>query len=315
MRVVRTARTQPRGAAFRALATALTAVAALTGLATAGCAPETDSRQRTATDRPERYTTGAAASLPPEVRRIRDRGYLRFGVKFDQPLMSLRDPRTGRVEGLDAEIGRLLALRIFGAAEDGRQIRFVETLTRQREEYVESDKVDVLASTLTMNAERRERLELAGPYYVAGQDILVLAKDQRIRSVRDLAGKRVCVAVGSNSVDGLREHAPEADISRPLDSYSDCARALRAGQYDAISTDNVILLGYVWKHPNVFRLVHSPFTSEPYGVAIRKGRLQLRDFINDTLAVAIANGDWEKAYQRSIGRVEPELPALPRVPG
>ena len=80
---------------------------------------------------------------------------------------------------------------------------------------------------------------------MAGQDIMVRRTTRTIKGPDALAGKKVC------SVDGLdpgQEH-PEYVKDPPgqlvlFDVYSKCVDALKNNQVDAVTTDNVILLGW-----------------------------------------------------------------------
>lgn len=258
------------------------------------------------------YAMTQATSLPAAVQKIKDRGKLIWGVKFDQPLMGLRNPINGQIEGFDAEMGRLIALRIFGS-DDPSHLQFVETISANREQYLNSGKIDMLAATYTINDARKKIVDFAGPHYVAGQDIMTKKNDTSINGLSDLAGKKVCVAVGSNSLTNLQKLNPKANVSAPLKTYSACAQAVRNGTYEAVSTDNVILLGYLNKSPDAFRVVGKPFTTEPYGIAFAHGSPELRSFVNEALDLERQNGDWVKAYKATIGVADPTVPTQPAV--
>ena len=78
-----------------------------------------------------------------------------------------------------------------------------------------------------------------------------------------------------------------------------------------VTTDNVILLGLIEQAPNDFELVKGTFTEEPYGIGIKKGDVAFCEFINETLASAAEDGAYEKAWQDTAGKVDPETPTLP----
>lgn len=262
------------------------------------------------------YTMPAATELPAALQTIKDRGYINFGSKFDQPTTGQRNPATGKIEGFDAEMGRLLAQRIFGPSYtegDSGNLRFVETISKNREEYLASGKIDALAATYTINDERKLKVDFAGPYYITGQGILTLASKTDINTLEDLSGKKVCVAVGSNSLTNLQALNPKADISAPLADYSACREAVENGTYDALSTDEPILRGFFAASPGTFRIADSTFTTEPYGIASKHGDKEVRDFINDMLEEAYANGDWVKAFEGTLGKAGAKTPTPPPV--
>jgi len=92
-----------------------------------------------------------------------------------------------------------------------------------------------------------------------------------------------------------------------FDVYDKCANALRTGQVQVVTTDNVILLGFVSKSDKKFKLVGEQFTKEPYGIGIKKGDVKFCEFINKTLKDNTAA--YTKAWADTAGKVEGASPA------
>lgn len=246
----------------------------------------------------EDYQLKAADSLPPAVQAIKDKGTLKVGTKFDQPGFGLQNPaKPDAIEGFDAEIARLLSIRIFGSPD---KVEFSESKSAVREQVIENGTVDVVVATYTINDDRKTRVAFAGPYFEAGQDILVKKDNDDIKSVDDLNGKKVCTQTGSTSIDNVTKLAPDANIT-PLDSYAICADGVKDGSYDAVTTDNVILLGLADGSEGELKLVNNPFSTEPYGIGVKRDNDELRGFINDTLDEIYDNGDWDRAWNKTIG--------------
>jgi glutamate transport system substrate-binding protein len=240
---------------------------------------------------------------------IQDRGTIKVGTKFDQPLFGLKRATTGEVEGFDVEIAKLVA----EAIDPDLEIEFVETPSAVREEVLVNGDVDMVVATYTINDTRKERVGFAGPYYVAGQDIMVPAGNpEGIEGVDDLNGKRVCSVTGSTSIENVREQAPDAEVIE-FGTYSQCADAMRDGRVDAVSTDNVILLGLIEESDGAFELVGNPFTEEPYGIGVPKDDDQFRAFVNDRLEEIFQNGEWAEAYERTVGTVDENTPEPPEL--
>jgi glutamate transport system substrate-binding protein len=242
------------------------------------------------------------------MKRIQDKGKLVVGTKFDQPLFGQKTP-GGDVEGFDTEIARQIAKAITGSEDD---VEFVEAVSKNREPFIEQGKVDIVVATYTINDKRKEVVAFAGPYYIAGQDIMVKADDDSIGGVEDLAGKKVCSVEGSTSEQNVKEQAPEAEVLL-FDTYSKCAQALGDGRVQAVSTDNVILLGLVDASKGAYKLVGKPFTEEPYGIGVKKDDTAFRTFINDELEKMYEDGRWAKAFADTVGKVEKTVPAPPAV--
>jgi glutamate transport system substrate-binding protein len=240
--------------------------------------------------------------------RLAEAGSITVGTKFDQPLFGLQDPRTEDVEGFDVEIARLIAERIGDV-----DVTFVETPSAIRETAIQDGTVDMVVATYTINDKRKEVIDFAGPYYVAGQDILVKKTNTTITGVDSLAGKKVCTVQGSTSLTNVQKSAPQADVSITFDKYSLCVEALKDSRVEAVTTDNVILLGFINDDPTNLKLVNKPFTTEPYGIGVKKGDTAFRTFINDTLEQAYKDGSWKKAWDDTAGKTGEAAPTPPPV--
>jgi len=242
---------------------------------------------------------------------LNEAGTMTIGTKFDQPGFGLLNPQTETPEGFDVEIAKIIAAELGIKAED---IEWVETVSANREPFLQNGQVDMVVATYTINDARKQLIDFAGPYYEAGKDIMVAeATPEGIEGPDDLAGKNVCSVEGSTPAQNIRDNYPEAQLTL-FDVYSKCADALSAGQVDAVTTDNVILTGLVAGSDGAFELVGNPFTKEPYGIGVPKGDTEFRDFINDVLEESFENGTWADAWDRTAGAVsDTEAPEPPKV--
>jgi glutamate transport system substrate-binding protein len=240
---------------------------------------------------------------------LAEAGTVRVGTKFDQPGFGLEN-LDGELEGFDVEVAKIIAGQLGIAAED---IEWVETPSAIREEALEGGDVDFVVATYTINDERKERITFAGPYYTAGQQIMVLTDNDEIEGPEAFTENpelSVCSVTGSTPSENIREYLASEDQLVLFEDYSACAESLSNGQVDAVTTDNVILLGFVSESDDEFNLVGEQFTEEPYGIGVTKGDVAFCEFINQTLA------DNEEAYlaawDATAGEIEgtqrPELP-------
>jgi glutamate transport system substrate-binding protein len=279
------------------------------GLVLTGCASEAGNQAESTEE-----STAAVEDVEFEpgstMAAIVEAGELRVGTKIDQPGFGLANT-AGEPEGFDVEMAKLIAAKM-GLTED--QITFTETVSANREPFLEEGRVDIVAATYTINDERKKRVDFAGPYYEAGQDIMVAAGNpEGIEGPEDLAGKSVCSVEGSTPAENIRTEYPEAELVL-YDAYSKCADDLRNGNVVAVTTDNVILTGFVAGDPEAFELVGNPFTKEPYGIGVQKGQDDFRDFINDVLEESFDDGTWAEAWDNTAGAItDTEAPEPPKV--
>jgi glutamate transport system substrate-binding protein len=281
----------------------LIALAAASALALSACASGTDAGGETTTT-PEPAPTFAEGST---MAALADAGTITIGTKFDQPLFGLMGP-SGTPEGFDVEIGKIIAAQL-GIAED--KIEWVESVSANREPFIQNGEVDIVIATYTINDKRKEVVSFAGPYYMAGQSILVLADNEDIETEDDLVGQPVCSVTGSTPAANLEALGAEVLLT---DTYSNCLGPLRDGTVVAVSTDNVILAGLAAQNEGEFKVVGEPFTEEPYGIGLALEDTDFRDWINDVLEASYEDGNYEAAWNATAGTVLPfiEPPAVDR---
>ncbi len=232
-----------------------------------------------------------------------------IGTKFDQPLFGLKNLK-GEPEGFDVQIATMLAAELGIPAD---KVTFVETVSANREPFLQQKKADLVVATYTINDKRKQLVDFAGPYYVAGQDIMVKKGNPLgITGPEALGSKKVCSVAGSTPAAKIRADYPQAQLVEFV-VYSKCAEALKNDQVQAVTTDNVILLGLVDKDKESLELVGKPFTQEPYGIGVAQDRDDLRHFVNAALTRMYSDGRWAKAWEATAGKVAGKTPAPPSV--
>jgi glutamate transport system substrate-binding protein len=288
------------------------AALAVFGLALAGCSSEAGNQAADSAKNTAAVNTAAKFDEGTTMAKLNKAGKVTIGTKFDQPGFGLLNPQKVP-EGFDVEIAKIIAGQLGIKPED---ITWTETVSANRESFIQDDKVDFVVATYTINDERKKLVDFAGPYYEAGQDIMVAkGNPEKIKGPDDLAGKNVCSVEGSTPAETIRTKYPQAKLTL-FDVYSKCADALSNGQVQAVTTDNVILTGLVAGAPDKFELVNNPFTKEPYGIGLKKGDQKFRDFINDVLQKSFDDGAWAEAWDRTAGKITgteaPEPPTIDR---
>jgi len=271
---------------------------AVVALALSGCGSSSGSAAKVA-DKPslEAGTTMA---------RIAAAGKMKVGTKFDQPGFGLKG-LDGKLSGFDVEVAKIIAGAMGLTADD---IEWVESPSKVREEVIEKGSVDLVAATYTINDKRKERITFAGPYYVAGQQLMVKSDNTKITGPADLRAnpdQKVCSVTGSTPAEQIKTYLAGPDQLVLFDVYDKCADALRTNQVQVVTTDNVILLGFVAKSDKAFKLVGEQFTKEPYGIGIKKADVKFCEFINTTLKNNAAA--YAKAWADTAGKVEGAAPA------
>ena len=234
------------------------------------------------------------------------KGTVRIGVKYDQPGLGFKNAGSDTPTGFDVQIGKILAAKLGIPAD---KIKWIETISDNREPFLQKGTVDFVIATYSITPERRAVVGQAGPYYVTGQQILV-KKGSKIKSVEDVKGKQVCSVTGSTS---LKQIEAKGAKGRGFETYSQCRDQVLDGAVEAMTTDGSILLGYAAENPDELEVVGKPFSTERYGVGYSKKKPALCQFIVDTLKEAEDNGDWANAFEATLGKSGVDTPKPPKM--
>lgn len=236
-----------------------------------------------------------------------------IGTKYDQPGLGLQGD-GGEMSGFDVDVAIAVAEKL-GYSED--DITWVESPTPQRETMIEAGQVDMIAATYSITDSRKERVDFAGPYLVAGQDLLVRADDDSINGPEDLEGKILCSVSGSTPAERVSEEYPGVQLQE-YDTYSSCVEALSSGNVDALTTDDTILAGYAAQEQwaGQFRVVGAPFSEELYGIGVEQGS-ELCEQINEALVELFEEGKIDEIIEDNFGPAgyTPDAGTNPPTPG
>jgi glutamate transport system substrate-binding protein len=220
------------------------------------------------------------------------------GIKFDQPGLGLKTP-DGTYTGFDVDVATYVAKQL---GHDPGDIEWKEAKSADRETLLQRGDVDFIAATYSINDERSKKVDFAGPYLLAHQDVLIRADDTSITKPEDLNNKKLCSVTGSTSAQNVKERiAPDAQLQE-YGGYSECLTGLENGVIDALTTDDSILAGYA-SQPEFrgkFKLAGFKMSNENYGIGVQKGSA-LKQQINDALEKMVADGSWEEAVKKNFG--------------
>ncbi|WP_249713857.1 glutamate ABC transporter substrate-binding protein [Rhizomonospora bruguierae] len=231
--------------------------------------------------------------------KIKSGGTVRVGVKFDQPNLGYKDTSGTRC-GFDIEIAQYLASQL---GIDPAKIEYKEIPSANRETAIKGGEIDYYVGTYSITDQRKNDISFAGPYFIAGQDLLVRKDDNSITGKDTLKGKKVCSATGSTPIQRIRdEQLTEPNNIVEFKTYSECVSNLLDKKVDAVTTDDAILKGYAAQSPTDMKVVGQPFSVEKYGIGLPKDDKALRDFVNDALDAAYKDGTWQKIYDGTLGK-------------
>jgi glutamate transport system substrate-binding protein len=249
-------------------------------------------------------STDVSFAAGTTMQKLNEAKKIKVGTKYDQPGFGLKG-LDGKPAGFDVEIAKIIAGKLGLTAD---QIEWSEAPSAVREQVIEQGTVDIVVATYTINDTRKNRISFAGPYYEAGQTIMVRTDESAVTGPDSFKtnNKKVCSVTNSTPANNIKKYlANEAQQLVLFDTYQKCVDALTAKQVDAVTTDNVILLGFIDKNPGKFKLsTDTTFTKEPYGIGLKKDDKVFRDWINDVLEASFSNGDYQKAWDSTAGKIQ-----------
>ncbi|MFE6365323.1 glutamate ABC transporter substrate-binding protein [Streptomyces sp. NPDC057806] len=237
-------------------------------------------------------------------------GKIKIGIKYDQPGLGLKEP-DGSFSGFDVDVATYVAKEL---GYEPNQIEWIETKSADRENALSRGDVDFIAATYSITDERKEKVDFAGPYLLAHQDLLVKA-DSDIAEGTDLNGKKLCSVTGSTSAQNVKDEiAPKAQL-KEYGTYSECIAGLQSGAVDAVTTDDSILAGFAAQdqYKGQFKLAGLKLSNENYGIGVKKGDTETVNKINDALEKMVSDNAWETAVKDNFGPADYKNEPAPKI--
>ncbi|MFS2160783.1 transporter substrate-binding domain-containing protein [Pseudomonas sp. Pseusp122] len=231
-------------------------------------------------DKPAKTAATASAAAPAAsyLDKIKARGKLVVGVFTDKPPFGFVDEK-GKYVGFDTDIGRQFAKDLLG---DESNVEFVAVEPASRIPFLQSDKVDIILANMTVTPERKEAVEFTNPNLKVAVQALV-PDASAVKKLDDLADKTIIVTTGTTADVWLTKTHPDWKLLK-FEKNSESLQALANGRGDAYAQDNLVLFSWSKQNPG-YRVLPEKLGGEaPIAPAVKKGNIELRDWVNAELA-------------------------------
>ncbi|MFD7497932.1 serine/threonine-protein kinase [Streptomyces sp. NPDC059832] len=238
---------------------------------------------------------------------IKTHPILKVGVKADQPGLSEKT-KGGKYRGYEIDVAYAIA-HDMGYTRD--RVAFEPVSSENRSTILQKGDVDLVIATYSITPERKHAkppdysVAFAGPYYVASRSFMVRKKAKRVSidDSRMLRKKRfeVCTARSSTYETWLPKAGYNMTGSLP-NGYDRCVRDLLdpTSSVYAVSTDDVILAGFVKNNPSELKRLDSGPGAEGYGVAMNPDAKGLKREVCSSLKKIMTDGVWEQLYAHHL---------------
>jgi polar amino acid transport system substrate-binding protein len=210
---------------------------------------------------------------------------------------------SGEHEGYDVDVARLIAKDL------GVELEIVPVASKQRIPYLETDRVDLVISSMGANPGRAKSIWFSSAYapFFSGA---FAAGDMAISSPADLAGKKVGLTGGTLEDLELTKTAPEsAEIIRFGDNAATLA-AYASGQVDVLVTGNTVAANFAKMNPG--KAIETKFIikNSPCFIGVKKGSFDLLQWVNVFILHKTLGGELNALSETWFGQKLPPLPAL-----
>ena len=216
------------------------------------------------------------------------------------------DDEKGQPRGYSVDLCKRIAASIQrDLGLDTLDIRWVEGNTPRRVAAVANREADMECGTTTMNLQRQGQVDFSNIVFIESGAVLVLA-DSGIRSLPDLAGKRIAVVPDTTTERRLRAELEKRLVNGelvPVKDSQDGNRLLMEGQVDALASDRLVLLGQVAATgtPERFAILDTQFSIDPYAFALTRNDADFRLAVNRGLALIYRTEEIDRIFARWFG--------------
>jgi ABC-type amino acid transport substrate-binding protein len=262
----------------------------------------------------------ALSPIPPAgaqqdtLAKIKETGVLTIGTRTGSPPFAYVNKNNEWVGFSIDLVEQLVRPSVEKAVGRAVKIEKKESTPPTRIPLLSSNAVDLIAGTMTDTPERRQSVDFSLTFFYTGAQLMV-KKGSPIKSVNDLAGKRIAAQQGSTNAKILREKYPQAQL-REFPDQPAAFQALLQGQVDAYTNDGIQLYGLKAKapKPDEWDVVGDFYSDEPYGMALRKGDTKFKAAVDAGLKSGFESGKYFDIYEKWFGpKGELPYPMTPQV--
>lgn len=241
---------------------------------------------------------GSDAASGSKLQEVIKSGTLKVGVLPDYPPYSSQDA-NGTIVGYEPDIAKALADSL------GVKLKMVNTDGTSRKPVLDSNRVDVDIDAFTATDERAQAVDFSIPYVASGA-LPLFRKDDPIKSLADLKGKKVSVARGSTNDSLMTKRFPDTTVVR-FDTIADAIQAVKSGKVDACMEGFATVRAEAKKDPTLAVLDVEPISPALISMGVKQGDQVWLNYLNNFIRNLNSSGDNAALYQKWF---KAKLPAV-----
>lgn len=197
------------------------------------------------------------------------------GMELAYPPFETKDAK-GNPAGVSVDFAKA-----FGEAI-GRPVRIENISWDGLIPALQTGKVDLVISSMTIKEERLTKIDFSKPYAKALLALLV-NKDSEINTAEDLnrEGMKIAAKIGSTGYIYAQNKLPKAEIIALADE-SACVLEVSQGKADAFIYDQLTIYRNNQEHQDTTKAIYIPFQDVEYwGVGVQKDNKELLEQMNE----------------------------------
>lgn len=236
-----------------------------------------------------------AQSLDGRLKKIADTKTITIAYRTDAAPFSFVDDKQQPV-GYTIDLCKRVATLIEGQINlTGLQVKWVPVTTQTRFEAVAQGQADMECGSSTVTLSRLKQVDFSNYTFVESTGLLTTDK-AGIRSIADIAGKRVGVVGGTTNERAVDEFNKRRKLDikvEALKTREEGLAALEEGKIDAFASDKLLLIaaGVKSKDPKSLVLLSDDLSFEPYAITLPRGDAGMRLAVNTALAQVYREGE------------------------
>jgi glutamate/aspartate transport system substrate-binding protein len=248
-------------------------------------------------------------ALTGVLKRLKDTRVVRLGVREAAvPFASIN--ASGQASGYSIDLCLAIVDDVAAAiGVNALRVEYRRVTPADRIEQIVDGRIDFECGATTNTADRRARVTFSPPTFIAGTRLLV-KRGSPVRSVRDLAGRKVVVVRNTSNEATMRRWASARERRLELEvaeGYDEALSRVSTGAVAALAADDVLLAGYIAERglQRVYAIVGEVLSYEPYGIVYAKNDEAMDAVVHAAFARLAVTGEIRSIYNKWFMRPLP----------
>lgn len=245
----------------------------------------------------------AAQELSGTLKQIQKSGVIKIGYRQFRPPLSYQD-KEGTPDGYSVEICRDIATEVGDHLGADIKTEYIPVTVDNRFSALSENKIDILCGVTTKTLSRGELVDFTQLTFVTGASFMTM-RGKNIRN--NFTGKKIGVVKETTTATALKELFQETSTDAEivlLESMKDGFTALNKEKIDALSADQIVLIGLASSsdQPENYTILPDLFSFEPFALAVRRNDADFRLIADRVISDLYRSKQILKIYDKWVGK-------------